>query len=261
VGKTFLAKKLATIMFGDRDALITIDMSEYSEKFAVSRLTGSPPGYVGHEEGGQLTEKVRRRPYSIVLFDEIEKAHPDVMDIFLQILEDGKLTDSLGRAVDFKNTILIMTSNIGSHRLMHAKTIGFGESRAEHSYQDMKKMIQKETKKFFKPEFLNRIDDIIIFRSLSKAHLLKIIDLELRELFGRLEAKNISVEIDLPVKEYLIEKGYDPSLGARPLKRAIQQYLEDPLAEEIIKAGPRDKEVKRHLKIGLKDDRLHFSGL
>ena len=269
VGKTFLAKKLAEFMFGNKDALITIDMSEFMEKFAVSRLVGSPPGYVGHEEGGQLTERVRRRPYSIVLFDEIEKAHPDVMDIFLQILEDGKLTDSTGRAVDFRNTILIMTSNVGSAKIQQAKTIGFAGSTASavepgklaYTYEDMKKTIQNETKKVFKPEFLNRIDDIVIFRSLSREDLLKIVDLELRELFTRLKTKNIEVDIETPVKEFLIEKGYDQTLGARPLKRAIQQYLEDPLAEALLRAGYVEKDVKRTIGISCINGEMKFSGL
>ncbi|EKD27779.1 MAG: hypothetical protein ACD_79C00582G0001, partial [uncultured bacterium] len=261
VGKTYLAKKLAEFMFGNRDALITIDMSEFAEKFAVSRLTGSPPGYVGHEEGGQLTEKVRRKPYSIVLFDEIEKAHPDIMDIFLQILEDGKLTDSLGRAVDFRNTILIMTSNIGSHKIMQNKTMGFGDTKTNFSYDEMKATIQKETKKYFKPEFLNRIDDIIIFKSLEKDDLLKIVDLELAELIGRLNTRNIDVEITLEVKEILIEKGYDPALGARPLKRAIQQNLEDPLAEALLKSGPIDPDNKRHLVISAENKVIQFNGV
>ena len=269
VGKTFLAKKLAEFMFGNKDALITIDMSEFMEKFAVSRLVGSPPGYVGHEEGGQLTERVRRRPYSIVLFDEIEKAHPDVMDIFLQILEDGKLTDSTGRAVDFRNTILIMTSNVGSAKIQQAKTMGFAGSSSSaadpgklgFSYEDMKKTIQNEIKKVFKPEFLNRIDDIVIFRSLSREDLLKIVDLELKELFARLKTKNIEVDIETPVKEFLIEKGYDQALGARPLKRAIQQYLEDPLAEELLRAGYVERDVKRTVGISCINGEMKFSGL
>ena len=260
VGKTFLAKKLAELIFANKDSLITIDMSEFSEKFAISRLTGSPPGYVGHEEGGQLTEKVRRKPYSIVLFDEIEKAHPDVMDIFLQILEDGKLTDSLGRAVDFRNTILIMTSNVGSHKIMQSKTIGFGDSEGNKSYDDMKKTIQKEVKKYFKPEFLNRVDDVIIFKTLEKDSLLKIIDNELADLIKRLNAKHIDVEIERLVKEYLIDKGYDAALGARPLKRAIQQHLEDPLAEAILKSGVQ-MDKQRLVKISLKKDAVHFKGL
>ena len=263
VGKTFLAKKLAEFMFGNKDSLITIDMSEFMEKFAVSRLIGSPPGYVGHEEGGQLTERVRRRPYSIVLFDEIEKAHPDVMDIFLQILEDGKLTDSLGRAVDFRNTILIMTSNVGSSKVTQAKTIGFGAdtNKTMYAYEDMKKTIQNEIKKFFKPEFLNRIDDTIIFRPLSRENLLKIVDLELKELLGRLKSKNIEVEVETPVKEFLIEKGYDHTLGARPLKRAIQQHVEDPLAEALLRAGYVEKDKKRHIVISMVDGVITFNGL
>ncbi|MBN2145426.1 MAG: ATP-dependent Clp protease ATP-binding subunit, partial [Candidatus Aureabacteria bacterium] len=218
VGKTFLAKKLAEFIFGEKDALITLDMSEFMEKFTVSRLTGSPPGYVGHEEGGQLTEKVRRRPYSIVLFDEIEKAHPDVMDIFLQILDEGKLTDSLGRRVDFRNTILIMTSNIGTAKIQKGNKMGFGNANRDLSFDEMKSEIQKEVKKFFKPEFVNRIDDIIISSPLERDSLLKIVDIELEPLMERLLDKNITLEIDHSVKEFLIDKGSDAALGARPLK-------------------------------------------
>lgn len=262
VGKTFLAKKLAEFMFGNKDSLITIDMSEYMEKFAVSRLVGSPPGYVGYEEGGQLTERVRRKPYSIVLFDEIEKAHPDVMDIFLQILEDGKLTDSLGRVVDFRNTILIMTSNVGTHKISSSKSLGFGDgNKSAVSYDDMKKTITSEAKKYFKPEFLNRVDDTIIFHSLNKESLLKIVELELKELLSRLKTKNIEFEIEQSVKEHLIEKGYDSALGARPLKRAIQQLLEDPLAEALLRSGYIDKDTKRHVITSFVEGQIIFKGL
>jgi ATP-dependent Clp protease ATP-binding subunit ClpC len=248
VGKTYLAKILAEFMFDAKDSLIMIDMSEYMEKFALSRLTGSPPGYIGHEEGGQLTEKVRRRPYCIVLFDEIEKAHPDVMNIFLQILDEGKLTDSLGRVVDFRNTILIMTSNLGSEKINKTNTMGFlAASSDTASYEDMEKTIKKEIKKYFKPEFLNRVDETVVFKSLDKASLLKVLDLELSELLKRLQVKNIELNIDPSVKEFLIEQGYSSSMGARPLKRAIQQNLEDALAVALLQSGPSD--TKRQIQV------------
>lgn len=259
VGKTLLAKRLAEILFGDKDALITVDMSEYMEKFSISRLTGSPPGYVGHEEGGFLTEKVRRRPYSIILFDEVEKAHPDVMNIFLQILEEGKLTDSLGRVVDFKNTIIIMTSNVGSAKLQKPQTMGFvPASQHEQDLADMKKVALKEAKKHFKPEFLNRVDDMIVFSPLEKTDLLKIIDVELKGLEKRLKEKEYELILDLPCKEFVIEKGYDQTMGARPLKRAIQQYLEDPLALYLLKHGTKAKGQKITLKATLGDKEIHF---
>ncbi len=258
VGKTYLAKMLAEFMFGGKDSLIIVDMSEYMEKFAVSRLTGSPPGYIGHEEGGQLTEKVRRRPYSIVLFDEIEKAHPDIMNIFLQILDEGKLTDSLGRSVDFRNTILIMTSNLGSEKLNKTNTMGFLAASSEaSSYEEMENTIKKEVKKHFKPEFLNRLDETVVFKPLDKNSLLKILDLELAHLLKRLQVKNIELEIDQPVKEFLIEKGYNSAMGARPLKRAIQQHLEDALAVELLKSGP--SAVKRQVKVTMEQSKLDES--
>ncbi len=243
VGKTYLARTLAEFMFGDSDALIQIDMSEYMEKFTASRLIGSPPGYVGYEEGGQLSEAVRRRPYSVVLFDEIEKAHPDVMHLLLQILEDGKITDSLGRKIDFRNTIIIMTSNVGAELLKKQTVMGFGAPREGHDYDSMRDKIMEETKRVFKPEFLNRLDEIIVFHSLGKPDLMRIVDLEVAKVKGRLKLKEIEIVLDTAAHEFVIEKGYDPNYGARPMRRAVERYLEDPLAEELlrgnIKAGDR----------------------
>ena len=236
VGKTQLAKVLARYLFDSVDSLIRIDMSEYMEKFAVSRLVGAPPGYVGYEEGGQLTEKVRRKPYSVVLLDEIEKAHPDVFNILLQLLDDGQLTDSLGRKVDFKNTIVIMTSNIGSRQLKDfGRGIGFGVGDRSKDSNYARGVVEKALKNTFAPEFLNRIDDVIVFNSLSKENIHKIIDIELAGLMKRVKDLGYSVRISDAAKEFLTEKGYDPQFGARPLKRAIQKYLEDALAEVIIK--------------------------
>jgi ATP-dependent Clp protease ATP-binding subunit ClpC len=237
VGKTFLARTLAEFMFGDSDALIQIDMSEYMEKFTASRLIGSPPGYVGYEEGGQLSEAVRRRPYSVVLFDEIEKAHPDVMHLLLQILEDGKVTDSLGRKIDFRNTIIIMTSNVGADLIKRQTTMGFGASQNVHDYETMRDKIMEETKRVFKPEFLNRLDEIIVFRTLEKQDLLCIVDLEVDKVKARLKMKEIEIVLDNPAHEFVIEKGYDPTYGARPMRRAVEKYLEDPLAEELLKGN------------------------
>ena len=239
VGKTFLAQKLAEFMFGDRDALIQIDMSEYMEKFTASRLIGSPPGYVGYEEGGQLSEAVRRRPYSVVLFDEIEKAHPDVMHLLLQILEDGKITDSLGRKIDFRNTIIIMTSNVGAETLKRQTTMGFGATKpiGEHEYDVMRDKLLEEAKKTFKPEFINRLDDIIVFHQLSKPDLMQIVDLEVDKVLERVKAKAVHIVLENSAKEFLIEKGYDPMYGARPMRRAVERYLEDPLAEEILRSN------------------------
>jgi ATP-dependent Clp protease ATP-binding subunit ClpC len=243
VGKTYLARTLAEFMFGDSDALIQIDMSEYMEKFTASRLIGSPPGYVGYEEGGQLSEAVRRRPYSVVLFDEIEKAHPDVMHLLLQILEDGKITDSLGRKIDFRNTIIIMTSNVGADLLKKQTVMGFGAPLEGHDYVSMRDKILDETKRVFKPEFLNRLDEIIVFHSLGKPELLRIVDLEVEKVLARIKAKAVHIELSQSAKEFLIEKGYDPQYGARPMRRAVERYLEDPLAEELlrghVKAGDR----------------------
>ncbi len=237
VGKTELAKELSRYLFDTQDALIRIDMSEYMEKFAVSRLIGAPPGYVGYEEGGQLTEKVRRKPYSIILLDEIEKAHPDVFNLLLQVLDEGQLTDSLGRKIDFKNTIIIMTSNIGSRQLKDfGQGVGFGTSaKTSQVDEHSRSVIESSLKKAFAPEFLNRIDDVVVFNSLSKEDIFKIIDLELGSLYKRVGELGYKVKLTEEAKEFLTDKGYDSSFGARPLKRAIQKYIEDPMAEEIIK--------------------------
>ncbi|MFD0793425.1 ATP-dependent Clp protease ATP-binding subunit [Mucilaginibacter litoreus] len=237
VGKTELAKELARFMFDTEDALIQIDMSEYMEKFAVSRLVGAPPGYVGYEEGGQLTEKVRRKPYAVVLLDEIEKAHPDVFNILLQVLDEGQLTDSLGRKVDFRNTIIIMTSNIGARQLKDfGQGVGFSTSaKTTQADAHSRGVIENALKRAFAPEFLNRIDDVIVFNSLGKEEIFKIIDIELAALFGRVNTLGYKIELTLDAKEFIAEKGYDSQFGARPLKRAIQKYLEDPIAEEILK--------------------------
>lgn len=237
VGKTFLARTLAEFMFGDADSLIQIDMSEYMEKFTASRLIGSPPGYVGHEEGGQLSEAVRRRPYSVVLFDEVEKAHPDVMHLLLQILEEGKITDSLGRKIDFRNTIIIMTSNVGAEMLKKQTSLGFGAPTLDASHEGMSTKVLEETKRVFKPEFLNRLDDIIVFHSLSKEDLEHIVNLEVKKVVERLQGKEIRVVLDPSAKEFLITKGYDPQYGARPMRRAVERYLEDPVAEELLRGG------------------------
>ncbi len=236
VGKTEMAKVLSTFLFDKEDSLIRIDMSEYMEKFSVSRLVGAPPGYVGYEEGGQLTEKVRRKPYSVVLLDEIEKAHPDVFNILLQVLDDGVLTDGLGRKVDFRNTLIIMTSNIGVRDLKDfGAGIGFATQSRKDSMDDiMKSTIQNALKKTFSPEFLNRLDDVIIFNSLEKEDIFKIIDITLGKLFSRITDLGYSIELTKKAKEFLAEKGYDPQYGARPLARAIQKHLEDPIAEEIL---------------------------
>jgi len=239
VGKTQLAKILAKHLFDNDEALIRIDMSEYMEKFAVTRLIGAPPGYVGYEEGGQLTEKVRRRPYSVVLLDEIEKAHPDVFNMLLQVLDDGQLTDSLGRKVDFKNTIIIMTSNIGARQLKDfGQGVGFGtQTRVEAIEDNNKSVVENALKKAFAPEFLNRIDDVVMFNSLSREDIHKIIDIELFNLFGRVNKLGYTIKISDSAKDFIVEKGYDIQYGARPLKRAIQKYLEDPMAEEIIQSN------------------------
>jgi len=238
VGKTFLARSLAEFMFGDPDALIQIDMSEYMEKFTSSRLIGSPPGYVGHEEGGQLSEAVRRRPYSVVLFDEIEKAHPDVMHLLLQILEEGTVTDSLGRKIDFRNTIIILTSNVGAELIKKQTSLGFGAPKHDdEDFDTMKGKILEETKKVFKPEFLNRLDDIIVFHTLSKEMLTRIVDLEVAKVAARIKEKEISLTLEADAHEFLIEKGYDPTYGARPMRRAVERYLEDPMAEEILRGS------------------------
>jgi ATP-dependent Clp protease ATP-binding subunit ClpC len=256
VGKTETAKQLAAQMFGNQDALVQIDMSEYMEKFAMSRLVGSPPGYVGHEEGGQLTEAVRRKPYSVILFDEVEKAHPDVLQLLLQILEDGRLTDSMGRQVDFRNTIIIMTSNVGAALLQRQTSMGF--TAASGSFGDLEAMREKvleEAKRVFKPEFLNRISDIIFFRPLEKKDLVKIVDIEVTKFAERLTERNITLEFTEEAKTLLIDKGYDEKYGARPLRRAVEHYLEDPLAEAIIRGTVKDGEPIRVIR---KEDKLDF---
>ncbi len=234
VGKTLLAKQLAVNMFGGEDALIQVDMSEYMEKFAISRMTGSPPGYVGHEEGGQLTEQVRQRPYCVVLFDEIEKAHPDVMNLLLQILEEGRLTDSFGRKIDFRNTIVIMTSNLGADLIRKSSEVGFGVQEGMLDYKGMQEKIDSSVKKAFKPEFINRLDGIVIFKPLDRAHLFLVIELEVKKVRTRLARKNIMITLDDKAKEFLVTKGFQPEMGARPLRRVIEQYLEDPLAEKLL---------------------------
>ncbi len=240
VGKTLLARILAEFIFGDEKSLIQLDMSEYMDKFNVSRLIGAPPGYVGYEEGGQLTEKVRRRPYSVILLDEIEKAHPDVFNLLLQVFEDGRLTDSLGRVVDFRNTIILMTSNVGAEAVRNAGTLGFVAQKEDTSYNTLRDRLLAEVKKVFKPEFINRIDDIIVFRPLAKEDLQHIVLLEVEKVVERLRDKGIEITLTPKALEFLIEKGYDPLYGARPLKRTIQRYIEDTLSEEIISGKFKD---------------------
>ncbi|MDQ3020922.1 MAG: ATP-dependent Clp protease ATP-binding subunit [Bacteroidota bacterium] len=237
VGKTELAKQLATFLFNSEDSLIRIDMSEYMEKFNVSRLVGAPPGYVGYEEGGQLTEKVRRKPYSVVLLDEIEKAHPDTFNILLQVLDDGVLTDGLGRKVDFKNTIIIMTSNIGTRDIKLDKVFGFGESSNKTNYEKIKSTVEESVKRVFSPEFLNRVDEMIIFKQLEKESILKIVEIGINKLLSRIQLHGVKVDVPKAALEFLADKGFDQNFGARPLRRAIQKYLEDPLSEEILKGN------------------------
>lgn len=234
VGKTLMARLLATHMFGGEDALIQVDMSEYMEKFAVSRMTGSPPGYVGHEEGGQLTERVRQRPYSVVLFDEIEKAHPDVMDILLQILEEGRLTDSFGRKIDFRNTIVIMTSNLGADLIRRSTEVGFGAKENLLDYAVIEEKIKTAATKHYKPEFLNRLNAMVIFHPLDKEHLKDVIRLEVDKLQDRLRRRQVTIHLDDKAIEYLVDKGFQPEMGARPIRRTIEEYLEDPIAEKLL---------------------------
>ncbi|HVT74238.1 MAG TPA: ATP-dependent Clp protease ATP-binding subunit [Lacunisphaera sp.] len=257
VGKTELAKQLAAQMFGNQDALIQIDMSEYMEKFAVSRLVGSPPGYVGYEEGGQLTEAVRRRPYSVILFDEIEKAHPDALQLLLQIMEDGRLTDSLGRTVDFRNTIIIMTTNVGAQLIQRQTTMGFAAASTSdfHDLEKLKEKVLDEAKRIFKPEFLNRINDLVVFRPLNRDDLLKIVEIEAGKVVKRLAARKIQLEFTPESKAFLIEKGYDEKYGARPLRRAVEQHLEDPLAEALLRGEVKEGEP---FLVVRKDDKLAF---
>jgi ATP-dependent Clp protease ATP-binding subunit ClpC len=234
VGKTHLAKALAKFMFGAEESLIQIDMSEYMEKHNVSRLVGAPPGYVGYEEGGQLTEKVRRRPYSVVLFDEIEKAHHDAFNMLLQIMEEGRLTDSYGRQIDFKNTIIIMTSNIGAERLAKQESLGFRRGGEDVSHEKMRSMLKEELEKHFRPEFLNRVDDIVFFRPLTREDLKSIIDIELSHVRERIGAKGHTLSLTDTAKEFIIDQGYNPEFGARPLRRAVERLVEDPLSENLL---------------------------
>jgi ATP-dependent Clp protease ATP-binding subunit ClpC len=256
VGKTLLAKSLAELMFGDSKSLIQLDMSEYMEKFTVSRLVGSPPGYVGYEEGGQLTEQVRRKPYSVVLFDEIEKAHPDVMNMLLQILEEGKLTDNVGRVVDFRNTVILLTSNVGAETVRRQTSIGFGTASDEASYEKMRDKIMDEAKKSFRPEFLNRLDDVIVFRSLSKPDLIEILELEVNKVSHRLRGRKIQIVLDDKAKNFLTEKGFDPVYGARPMRRAVERHLEDPLAEEILRGNVHENDP---IQVTVEGDKLVFN--
>ncbi|MDZ4743752.1 MAG: ATP-dependent Clp protease ATP-binding subunit [Verrucomicrobiota bacterium] len=258
VGKTLMAREIAEFMFGDKDALIQVDMSEYMEKFNVSRMVGSPPGYVGYEEGGQLTEKVRRRPYSVVLFDEVEKAHPDVLNIMLQVLEDGVLTDGLGRKVDFRNTIIIMTSNVGADMLRKQTSMGFGVSTESADYENMKGKIMEEAKKAFRPEFINRMDDIIVFHSLNKENLIKIISIEIKKVTERITSKGYVLNVNDEAKNLVLEKGFDPQYGARPIRRTIETLLKDPLAEEILKEQLR---LHEPIEVGVKDGKFTFTQL
>ena len=257
VGKTLLSKALAEFMFGDEDSLIRIDMSEYMEKHNVSRLIGAPPGYVGYEEGGQLTEQIRRRPYAVVLLDEIEKAHPEVYNMLLQIMEEGQLTDSFGRHVSFRNVILIMTSNIGADLIKNKAGFGFAQKKDEEAdYQKMKKTLQQEIERYFRPEFVNRLDDIIVFRTLNRDDLVGIVEYELVKVFKRLEDRDMSLDLDETAKEFLIDKGYNPDFGARPLRRAIEQYVEDPMSDAILRDEFKSGQV---IKITRKDEEDHLT--
>ncbi|HXJ59114.1 MAG TPA: ATP-dependent Clp protease ATP-binding subunit [Verrucomicrobiae bacterium] len=256
VGKTLLAKSLAESMFGDSKALIQLDMSEYMERHNASRMIGSPPGYVGYEEGGQLTEQVRRKPYSVVLFDEIEKAHPDVMNMLLQILEEGKLTDNVGRVINFRNTVILLTSNVGAETIRKQSSLGFSPISDVTSYERMRDMIMEEAKRQFRPEFLNRLDDIIVFRSLTKPDLIEILDLEISKVTERLKGKKLVLDLDEKAKDFLVEKGYDPTYGARPMRRSVERFLEDPLAEEILKGNLHEGEPVR---VTVEDNKLVFN--
>lgn len=255
VGKTLLAKTLAETLFGDSKALIQLDMSEYMERHNASRMVGSPPGYVGYEEGGQLTEQVRRRPYSVVLFDEIEKAHPDVMNMLLQILEEGKLTDNIGRVVNFRNTIILLTSNVGADTIKRQTTMGFSPITDETSYEKMREKILDEAKKVFRPEFLNRLDDTIVFRSLTKSDLIEILNLEISKVEERLKSKNLRVVLEESAKDFLVDRGYDPAYGARPMRRAVERFLEDRLAEEILRGVLQPNEL---VTVKVEDGKLVF---
>ena len=251
VGKTLLARALAEFMFGDESALVQIDMSEFMEKHNVSRLVGAPPGYVGYEEGGQLTERIRRRPYAVLLLDEIEKAHPDVYNMLLQIMEEGRLTDSFGRHIDFKNVILIMTSNIGADLIKNSSGFGFSKKTPEANYEKMKEMLHKEVEHHFRPEFLNRLDDTIVLRALTREDLQTIVDYEFAKVFKRLTEHGLRLELTEQAKEFLIDKGYSPEFGARPLRRAIEHYIEDPLSEAVLRGEFKDKKL---IKIEVQDE-------
>ncbi|MCX5771977.1 MAG: ATP-dependent Clp protease ATP-binding subunit, partial [Candidatus Hydrogenedentes bacterium] len=235
VGKTLLAKALATFLFGSEESLITIDMAEYMEKFAVSRLAGAPPGYVGYNEGGQLTEQVRRRPYSVVLFDEIEKAHPDVFNALLQVLEEGVMTDATGRKIDFRNTVIVMTTNVGARRIGKGSTVGFQRDSVEDLHERMKGRVLEEIRKVFNPEFLNRVDEVLVFHRLNHEQLMKVVDIEVGEVLKRLAERNLELVLTGEAKEFIVQVGTDEEYGARPLRRAVQQYLEDPLSELLLK--------------------------
>jgi ATP-dependent Clp protease ATP-binding subunit ClpC len=256
VGKTELARKLASFLFNDEEALIRIDMSEYMEKFSVSRLVGAPPGYVGYDEGGQLTEKVRRKPYSVVLLDEIEKAHPDVFNVLLQVLDDGVLTDSTRRKVNFKNTVIIMTSNLGARQIIGSKQLGFSRAdEANQQFAQIKSTVTEELKRAFNPEFLNRVDDVIVFHPLTRQHMDQIVMILLQSLSARLQAQDLELDVAPDAVEFLVQKGFDQALGARPLKRALQRYLEDPLSEAILRGTLKGKRVIRVVREG---DQLSF---
>lgn len=258
VGKTYLARNLANFMFGDPDSLIQIDMSEYMEKFSASRLIGPPPGYVGYEEGGQLSEAVRRRPYSVVLFDEVEKAHPDVMNLLLQILEEGMVTDSFGRKIDFRNTIIILTSNVGADSIKRQSSLGFNAmADSEGDFEGMKAKIEEVAKKHFRPEFLNRLDEMVVFHMLEKTHLNKIVDLEVKKLVERLAEKEIELVLDKSARELIVTKGYDPEYGARPMRRAVERFLEDPLAEALLASEVKEGDVVT-AAVKKKDGKIFF---
>ena len=255
VGKTELAKVLSEFMFGDRDSLIRLDMSEYMEKFNVSRLTGAPPGYVGYEEGGQLTEKVRRKPYSVVLFDEIEKANQDIYHLLLQIMDDGRLTDSYGRVVDFKNTVIILTSNISSRMLEKGTSLGFHKDDDELNYDKMQKELKQDLKKTFNPEFLNRLSETVVFRPLELENIVSILDVQLQALNEQLIQQGLTLDVTDGAKRWIAEKGFDATFGARPLKRAIQKHLEDVLSDEMLKGRFKDGGL---IEVSLQDDSLVF---
>ena len=260
VGKTLLSKALAEFMFGDSDALIHLDMSEYMEKHTVSRLVGAPPGYVGYEEGGQLTEQIRRRPYAVVLLDEVEKAHPDVFNMLLQIMEEGRLTDSFGRHVDFRNTIIIMTSNIGADLIKGGGGFGFGKHTSDDKFESVKSVLMKEIERFFRPEFINRLDDVIVFRPLTKDDLVSIVEFEVAKVSERLKLQGFALELDQAAKDFLIDKGYNPDFGARPLRRAIGTYIEDPVSEMLLSGELNDKNLLKATRKG-EEEHLSFESL